>query len=149
MVTFENGNSAVLVEAGPGDSADDLLDQLGLQPSRSVIVVVGGADTLTDDAHALAKRVVGPALARAAAVTRAAVVDGGTDSGIMAIVGEALEQWDDADRLLLGVAPAQAGERSRLAIRRGRPHRARAEPHALRAWPTPMSGAARRSCSSS
>jgi hypothetical protein len=106
MVTFENGNSAVLVEAGPGDSSDDLLDRLGLQPSRSVIVVVGGADTLTDDAHALAKRVVGPALARAAAVTGAAVVDGGTDSGIMAIVGEALEERDGADRLLLGVAPA-------------------------------------------
>ena len=57
MVTFENGNSAVLVEAGPGDSSDDLLDQLGLHPSRSVIVVVGGADTLTDETHALAKRV--------------------------------------------------------------------------------------------
>lgn len=107
MVTFENGKSAVVVEAGPGDSSDDLLDQLGLEPSRAVIVVAGGADTLTDDAHTLAKRVVGPALARAAAVTGAAVVDGGTDSGIMAIVGEALHQRSDDALVLLGVAPAR------------------------------------------
>ena len=97
--------------------------------------MVGGADTLTGDAHALGKRVVGPAVARAAAVTGAAVVDGGTDSGIMAIVGEALEQRDDDDRLLLGVAPARlvsfpgspAGEGSRVALEPNHTHFALAD----------------------
>lgn len=105
-VTFEDEKRAIVVEAAPGDDADDLLDQLGLEPSRPVIVVVGGADTLTDDALKLSKRVVGPAVARAAAVTGAAVVDGGTDSGIMAIVGEALHEWR-VDAVLLGVAPVR------------------------------------------
>src|SRR6266545_1303666 len=106
MVTFENGRRAVVVETGAAGDPGEVLTQLGLHPGRPVIVVVGGADTLTDDAHRLAKRIVAPALARASTVTGAAIVDGGTDSGIMAIVGEAFPERGD-ENVLLGVAPAR------------------------------------------
>jgi hypothetical protein len=105
-VTFESGRRAAILQAGANPDAVALLAQLGLQPNQPVVVVAGGADTLTGHAHELAARVVGPAVARAAGLTGAAVVDGGTASGIMAIIGEAIRERHGEGIVLLGVAPA-------------------------------------------
>jgi hypothetical protein len=94
-----------VVRAGTDPEATELLARLDLEPGRPVVVVAGGAKTLAGDAHDLAAGAVGPAIARAAAVTGAAVVDGGTAAGIMAIVGEATQRADDEGIVLLGVAP--------------------------------------------
>jgi hypothetical protein len=104
-VTFGNGRRATIVRAGADSQPTELLARLELKPGRPVVVVAGGANTLTGDAHDLVVGAVGPAVARAAAVTGAAVVDGGTAAGIMAIVGEAMRQGRDEDVVLLGVAP--------------------------------------------
>lgn len=104
-VTFGNGRRAAVVRAGPDPEPTGLLEQLDLQPGRPVVVVVGGAKSLTGDAHELVAGVVGPAIARATAVTGAAVVDGGTAAGVMEIVGEALGEHREEDSVLLGVAP--------------------------------------------
>jgi len=74
------------------NSVSDLpatLDALAVGRGRPVLVVVGGAGRMSDEdlsraAKALARQVV-PVLDRLGA----AVVDGGTDSGVMRIMGEA------------------------------------------------------------
>jgi hypothetical protein len=106
-VRFANGNSARLVVS---DGADPrrLLDAVGLGPvrGRPVIVVCGGADELAGEALALAEALLGPAVASAAELTDAAVVDGGTASGVMALMGGARAEHDHAVPVLVGVAPA-------------------------------------------
>lgn len=88
-----------------GRTAAEVLAELGLAPGRPVLVVAGGADTLTDEALARAAAVVGPAVATVVERTGAVVIDGGTASGIMRVVGEALAARN-GEAVLLGVAPA-------------------------------------------
>jgi hypothetical protein len=105
-LTFEDGRHAVIVLAEADPDLLRLLGELGLQPGRPVIVVAGGAETLSGDAYALAVRVAGPAVVRAATLTGAAVVDRGTATGIMGITGRAMREHGEDDAVLLGVAPA-------------------------------------------
>jgi hypothetical protein len=95
-----------LVIAESDERSSELLAALGLsgtQP-RPVIVVCGGADDLKGQQLELAREVLGPAVGLAARRTGAAVVDGGTASGVMAIMGA--ERAAATLPVLLGVAPA-------------------------------------------
>jgi hypothetical protein len=107
-VRFESGERATLVVGGDGSDPEALLRALGLQPAgpRPVLVVCGGADELTGPELERAKALLGPAVARAADLSDAAIVDGGTASGVMRLVGEAQRERAPAVSVLLGVAPA-------------------------------------------
>jgi hypothetical protein len=89
------------------EDAAALLGVLGLadRSARPVIVVCGGAALLTGEHLRLTESVLGPAVAWAARDSGAAVVDGGSATGVMAVVGEASEVARSADPLLVGVAP--------------------------------------------
>jgi hypothetical protein len=105
-LTSEDGRRAKIVWADAHSNPVELPAELGLPTGRPVLVVGGGAKTLTGDAYALAARVAGPAIGRAARLARAYVVDGGTASGIMAITGEAVRAHGEEDAVVVGVAPA-------------------------------------------
>jgi hypothetical protein len=107
-VRFESGERATLVVGGDGSDPEALLRALGLQPAgpRPVLVVCGGADELAGPELERAKALLGPAVARAADLSDAAIVDGGTASGVMRLVGEAQRERAPAVSVLLGVAPA-------------------------------------------
>ena len=75
---------------------------------RPVIVVCGGADDLTDGALDRAGAIIGAAVASAAEVTGAVLVDGGTSAGVMRLTGQARARWPAALPVLVGVAPAGA-----------------------------------------
>src|SRR4051812_8047096 len=78
-----------VVAEGAGDTPRDLLGRLGFAAagSRPVVVVAGGADDLVEPHLSAARAALGPALREAVAATGAAVVDGGTAAGVMALVG--------------------------------------------------------------
>ena len=107
-VRFESGERATLVVGGDGSDPGALLRALGLQPAgpRPVLVVCGGADELEGRELECAKALLGPAVARAADLSGAAIVDGGTASGVMRLVGAAQRERAPAVAVLLGVAPA-------------------------------------------
>jgi SLOG in TRPM, prokaryote/SMODS and SLOG-associating 2TM effector domain 1/Protein of unknown function (DUF4231) len=107
-VRFESGERATLVVGGDGSDPEALLRALGLQPTgpRPVLVVCGGADELEGRELERAKALLGPAVARAADLSGAAIVDGGTASGVMSLVGAAQRDRAPAVSVLLGVAPA-------------------------------------------
>ena len=107
-VTFENGNHASLVDADVDSDPERLLTDLGLAPGdpRPVLAVFGGAGNLDGNGEALAVRVVGPGVLDAAELTDAALVDGGTAAGVMAVLGEAAAERENGRPILLGVAPA-------------------------------------------
>ena len=97
-----------MVAADAEFDAAALLSEVGLEPERAqpVVVVIGGADTLSGASLERATAVVGPGVVRGAELVDAVVIDGGTASGVMAIVGDAVAQSGDGPPPLLGVAPA-------------------------------------------
>jgi len=110
-IIFPNDNRAQLVTAPAGAEAADILKTLGIEPPEALIIVVGGAATL-DDAiksdevlKSCLTQLFSRGIARAAVKAEALIIDGGTQSGVMALMGQGV-----ADRgrksVLLGVAPA-------------------------------------------
>jgi hypothetical protein len=110
-IRFSNGNQAVLI-APPADAAPaDILKALEIEQPGALIVVVGGAATL-DQAmaadEALASHLTqlfSRGIACAAVEIGATVIDGGTHSGVMKLMGQGIA---DRERKapLIGVAPA-------------------------------------------
>lgn len=93
-------------------SDDDLAQALGPRPlAGRAVALVGGADGLGDDAMA-ALRPFFSVLAETLGTLSMALVDGGTDSGVMRLIGLARSDLNATFRLV-GVAPQGAiGRRS-------------------------------------
>ncbi len=107
-VKFGSGKEAALGEVR-SDNANDIIARMGLTPpsnGRPVILVGGGADGLADAELERAGAVLGAAVAKAAQVTGAVVVDGGTSAGVMRLTGQARARWPSSLPELVGVAPA-------------------------------------------
>jgi hypothetical protein len=117
-------HGSIAVEGRGADPAA-LLRRVGLATgtSRPVILVCGGADDMNDAELAAARAVLGPAVRDAVSRTGAVVVDGGTDAGVMQLVGAERARDPLSMPVVLGVAPAgkvehggaTGGDRIRLA----------------------------------
>jgi hypothetical protein len=81
------------------------LRRLGLLPPQPVLVVVGGAGGLTEADIAPLLSLFSDGLAPLAERRGAAVIDGGTDAGVMRLMGQARAEIG-ASFPLIGVAPA-------------------------------------------
>jgi SLOG in TRPM, prokaryote/SMODS and SLOG-associating 2TM effector domain 1/Protein of unknown function (DUF4231) len=104
-VTFANSKTARLARAAGRGYPPDLLAQLGLRAPRPTLWVVGGADNLDRAVRPGLQRMFDDAAAPVVAEVGGVLVDGGTQSGVMEILGRAVAgQHEPLD--LLGVAPA-------------------------------------------
>jgi hypothetical protein len=104
-ITFDNGNHAVVVTAGRDTDAQTILKTLDIAQPHALIMVFGGAKGLDDSGKARLAELFTDAIAPAAAELGALVIDGGTQSGVMAMMGEALAR-DGRGSQLLGIAPS-------------------------------------------
>ena len=104
-ITFDNGNHAVVVTAQRDTDAQAILRALAFTQPDGVIMVFGGAKGLDDSRKALLTELFTDAIAPAAAELGTLIIDGGTQSGVMAMMGEALAR-DGGGSQLLGIAPA-------------------------------------------
>lgn len=106
-IEFPNGNRAKMLVVSDGANATEIVQALGLDKSKALIVLLGGAKGLDDTNDAeLKSRLVqlftrGIARAATEGVT---IIDGGTDSGVMAMMGQGVAAQGRKARLL-GVAP--------------------------------------------
>src|SRR5436190_12285973 len=103
-ITFENGNRAVVTTAPRDASAKTILDVLEIASPRAVILLFGGAAGLNDSRKAHLETLFADAVAPIAAELDALIIDGGTQSGVMAMIGEAVAR-SHATVQLLGIAP--------------------------------------------
>jgi hypothetical protein len=103
-ITFENGNRAVVITAARDTSAKEILDALEIASPRAVILLFGGAAGLDDSRKAHLATLFADGVTPVAAELGALIIDGGTQSGVMAIMGEAVAQHP-ATCQLLGIAP--------------------------------------------
>lgn len=86
------------------DDPDDIAQALGLRPSRPVLVLIGGAGNLDDATASRLDRLFQEAIAPLAQSLNLLVIDGGTDAGIIRLMGQA-RQGTNGQFDLLGIAP--------------------------------------------
>lgn len=103
VIDFGKGRSARLVIAGDSD-ASLVAANFNLPQPHAVILIIGGADELDDKLRPELEELFSRGIARAAIDVNAVIIDGGTNSGVMSLTGQAV-----ADRgrrtPLIGVAP--------------------------------------------
>lgn len=80
------------------------LAEAGLEPGRPVVVLIGGAANLDHPESVDLKAIIRDGVIATAQAIGAIVIDGGTDSGVMAIAGQAHDELAGTIPLL-GVAP--------------------------------------------
>ncbi|MBE8998734.1 hypothetical protein IQ274_11045 [Nostoc sp. LEGE 12447] len=103
-LTFDRGQTALAIRVDQQAELPDALEQIGLGGSRSILVVVGGASKISEADFLRIKRLFTEVLAPIAESLGAYVVDGGTDAGVMQLMGEARSQIG-AKFALIGVTP--------------------------------------------
>jgi hypothetical protein len=106
-IRFANGRTAYLVELVPTVSAQSVSDWLQMPPSRFSIVLHGGASNMTEAYRQKMVVLLRDSLVRFAQDNGALVADGGTDTGLSRVVGEAYLAGK-ATFPLLGVAVSDA-----------------------------------------
>ena len=103
-IVFPNNNGAKLVSVSRGAPMAGLIEPLGISLPKNLILLIGGADKLDEKLTARLTQLLSRGIARAAADAEALIIDGGTQAGVMQIMGQSI-----ADRgrksSLLGVAP--------------------------------------------
>ena len=104
-IHFPNGNRASFVNAPSRADAAAVIAALQIPKPRTLLVLIGGADELDQNLTSQLDQLFSRGLARAAADTEALVMDGGTNAGVMALMGKAVADRGRATPLL-GVAPA-------------------------------------------
>ena len=103
-ILFPNKKAAVAVFPAAQVTIADIVSALDLKKYDAVILIIGGADGVEDKFKQRLIQLFGRGIARAAANANAVIIDGGTQSGVMAMMGQGV-----ADRgskcSLVGVAP--------------------------------------------
>src|SRR6185369_8169918 len=102
-ITFQN-RVATAVLPPPDAKASEIVHALKLPEYKSVLLLLGGADSIDDKLKPRLSQLFGRGVARAAATVEAVIIDGGTRAGVMELMGQGV-----ADRgfksSLIGVAP--------------------------------------------
>jgi hypothetical protein len=98
----DNATAILVAKTTPGA---EIAARLGLRPERPLLVLMGGAGKLGREDRAQLERHIHEGLAPAVLRAAAAVIDGGTDSGVMGMLNAALAARGFAGPYV-GVAPA-------------------------------------------
>jgi SLOG in TRPM, prokaryote len=103
IVAFPNQSSATAIRLQPGADLAEAIADLGLPTHRPVLVIIGGAKWLT--AGDRVRSLFQESLVPLATQWNAVVLDGGTQAGVMQLMGES--RHEGAGQFpLVGVAPA-------------------------------------------
>ncbi len=103
-ITFENNRAATAVFPPAGAKAEDIIGALGLADYKAVLLLIGGADNIEDKLKPRLTQLFGRGIARAAAKSNAVIIDGGTQAGVMEMMGQGVADHGYKSPLI-GVAP--------------------------------------------
>jgi SLOG in TRPM, prokaryote len=105
-ISFPNGNRALAVFPPIGSHATYLVRALGIPQPGSLIMIMGGAARMDERDHSNLMRLFSEGIAHIAASHNALVIDGGTQSGVMELMGQGIAQQPRRP-VLLGISPAE------------------------------------------
>jgi SLOG in TRPM, prokaryote len=104
QLTFSNRRSALAVQVQHVQELPATLHELGLPESSPVLVLVGGASKMNEEELKRLRSFFVEGLVPAVGACSAAVIDGGTDAGMMHLMGQAHASLA-ASFPLIGVVP--------------------------------------------
>jgi hypothetical protein len=104
VIVFENNREATAVFPPANAAADDILKALDLKPAKAVLLIIGGADSVDEKVKLRLIQLFGRGIARAAVNLNAVILDGGTEAGVMAMMGQGVADRDFKSSLI-GIAP--------------------------------------------
>ncbi len=105
IISFSNGIQAKLTTVPPSAIVKDLIPSLNLDSYNSVIVSIGAADNLDQKLANKLASLFNRGIARGADETKSIIIDGGTQAGVMQLMGTAVAERSRKTQLI-GVAPA-------------------------------------------
>ena len=97
-----NDRQSLKIEIKSKGDIDQALHKLGLEEKRPVIVISGGAGGIQQDQWEVIRKTIAK-IAQSAQDNDAIVIDGGTDSGVMAAMGQ-IRSDNDYNFPLIGIA---------------------------------------------
>jgi truncated hemoglobin YjbI len=104
LIRFPNNNVASAVFPLIEHHPDEIVAALNLRPFKAVMLLIGGAANMDEKAKPMLAQLFARGIARAAIDAQAVIVDGGTQTGVMSLMGEAIAGRDDTTDLV-GVSP--------------------------------------------
>jgi hypothetical protein len=104
VIEFANNQSAILALCPAGTKAADIIQSLEIAPPQAVILSIGSADDLDQALLPRLTQLYGRGIAKAARDAKALILDGGTQAGVMQLMGEAVAA-QGYQTTLIGVAP--------------------------------------------
>lgn len=105
FTTFANGKQAIVISLDTMEDLAATLPAVGLQTTAPTLVLIGGASQMTQESIDRVHQLFQTVLAPLAEALNAIVIDGGTDTGVMQMMGQARTAMG-ATFVLIGVAPA-------------------------------------------
>src|SRR6266849_4081187 len=103
-IHFPDGNRVQAIIAPISTRAIDLVRALDLPQPRSIILIAGGASKMDEHIHPNLMQ-LSFGIAHFAASFHTLVIDGGTQTGVMALIGEGVTR-QPSKPTLLGISPA-------------------------------------------
>jgi hypothetical protein len=103
-VRFSEDKYSPALRIPPDGDPQHIIDTFGLSTPRPVIFITGGASKMSDEDIQRTRDLVENGIARFAQEHRITVVDGGTEAGVMEMIGDA-RQKNDFNFPLVGVSP--------------------------------------------
>ena len=103
-IPFPDRNEALAILPTAAAKAEEVLSALALPNYQAVILLIGSADNIDTKLLPPLTRLFGRGIARSAATAKAVILDGGTQAGVMQLMGEAVTAFDSQSPLI-GVAP--------------------------------------------
>ena len=86
-ISFPNGTLALAVIPSRSSPATDIVRALSIPKPGSLIIIAGGAARMDERDHTNLARLFSDGIAHVAATHHALVIDGGTQSGVMELIG--------------------------------------------------------------
>ncbi len=103
-IVFPNGNSVHTVFAPIGTNAQDLLQLLNIPAYNDLIMLVGGASSMDEKLYPNLESLFTHGIAHLAVIRKALIIDGGTQTGVMELMGKGVTAQQHRFPLL-GVSP--------------------------------------------
>lgn len=102
--TFSNGQLAKILKVTDGTDHEQALSRIGLQGATPTLLVIGGASNMTAESQTKLLQFFNEILATLSEKIGITVLDGGTDAGVIHMMGQA-RQYIDGQFDLIGIAP--------------------------------------------
>ena len=103
-ISFKEGRTSKAVQVDQGVPVDGILRALGIATPAPCIFISGGAGGMSDEDIEKTRQIMDEGVAKFASENGITVIDGGTESGVMQMIGEARRKHDYSFPLI-GVAP--------------------------------------------